>query len=278
MEDLARVSMIVRRNGDANSIRLSGNSHSSVAAATEFTSLPTRKDVHSAAMGKPAKMVRRRVAVVLLGCAMLAAPARAGMPSLTLTDVARMRVEVISFFLLVFLLAAWAVMGLWNGLRRDFPRFPRMTYKRAVAVTGLWGLLFVLVLTMISGARELMTPGAWEKRGATYQLADKAPAAEELARRTVRLAELKAALWESAGRHGGAFPATDHEPGVPAAAWETVDVSRARYVYAPTTRPAAVLAYEPDLFDGPRLVLRADGRIVTMTPSELREALAGGGR
>jgi len=26
------------------------------------------------------------------------------------------------------------------------------------------------VLTMISGARELMTPGAWEKDGAIYRL------------------------------------------------------------------------------------------------------------
>jgi hypothetical protein len=36
----------------------------------------------------------------------------------------------------------------------------------------LWGLLFLLILTMISGARELMTPGAWEKHGSTYELKD----------------------------------------------------------------------------------------------------------
>jgi hypothetical protein len=29
---------------------------------------------------------------------------------------------------------------------------------------------------MISGARELMTPGAWEKQGVTYRLADQAEA------------------------------------------------------------------------------------------------------
>ena len=39
-----------------------------------------------------------------------------------------------------------------------------------MAAVVLWGLLFMLVLTMISGARELLTPGAWEKKGATYQL------------------------------------------------------------------------------------------------------------
>src|SRR3954466_14427671 len=170
-------------------------------------------------MGNRTQLIRFQsfasTGLVLLAMAL---QAHAGMPSLTLTDFARMRVEVISFFLVVFLLAAWAVMGLWNGLRSDFPRLPRITYKRSLAFTGLWGLLFVLVLTMISGARELMTPGAWEKRGATYQLSDKVPAAEELARRTVRLAELKAALWEYAAAHGGAFPETDHDPAVPAAA------------------------------------------------------------
>ncbi len=29
-------------------------------------------------------------------------------------------------------------------------------------------MLCVVVLTMISGARELMTPGAWQKDGFTY--------------------------------------------------------------------------------------------------------------
>ena len=31
-----------------------------------------------------------------------------------------------------------------------------------------------VVLAMISGARELMTPGAWEKHGATYRLKEEA--------------------------------------------------------------------------------------------------------
>ena len=97
--------------------------------------------------------------------------ARAGMPSITLTDVARLRVESLSFFLLVFLLSAGVVQLLWNWLRADFPRLPRLSYPKAVGVVTLWGLLFVVVLTMISGARELLTPGAWEKVGLTYKLA-----------------------------------------------------------------------------------------------------------
>ena len=50
---------------------------------------------------------------------------------------------------------------------------------KALGVVFLWGLLFVLVLTMISGARELMTPGAWEKKGLTYRLTDDPSAAVE---------------------------------------------------------------------------------------------------
>ena len=94
----------------------------------------------------------------------------AGMSTFTLTDLARMRIDAISFFLLVLLLSAWGVQRLWNALAKDFVRLPTMSYKRALGVITLWGFLFVLVLTMISGARELLTPGAWEKNGATYKL------------------------------------------------------------------------------------------------------------
>jgi hypothetical protein len=94
----------------------------------------------------------------------------AGMPSLSLTDIAALRMQSISFFLLVLLLCAWGVMALWNALRKDFPKLPVMSYGRALAVMTLWGLVFVIVLTMISGARELLTPGAWQKDGMTYKL------------------------------------------------------------------------------------------------------------
>src|SRR5207245_6921730 len=102
----------------------------------------------------------------------LAAPdvVHAGMPSVTLSDIARMRVQTISFFLMGFLLSAFGIQRLWNYLGKDFTILPRLTYRRALGLTALWGLVFVLVLTMISGARELMTPGAWAKQGLTYRL------------------------------------------------------------------------------------------------------------
>ena len=94
------------------------------------------------------------------------------MPSFNLTDIAKARLDTISFFLVLLLVIALLVKFLWNYLARDFSRMPRLTYRKALAAVTLWGLVFLIVLTMISGARELMTPGAWEKQGATYKLKD----------------------------------------------------------------------------------------------------------
>jgi hypothetical protein len=99
-----------------------------------------------------------------------ASPAYAGMPTFDLSDLAKARIDTISFFLALVLLLALCVKGLWNYLARDFSKMPRMTYPKALAAVTLWGLIFLIVLSMISGARELMTPGAWEKQGVTYKL------------------------------------------------------------------------------------------------------------
>jgi hypothetical protein len=122
-------------------------------------------------------MDRARLGFTSLATALLAlagpAAAHAGMPSIDLTDLARSRIEAISFFVFLLLVVALLVKLLWNYLGKDFRRLPRISYGRALAGVTLWGLLFLLILTMISGARELMTPGAWEKHGATYELKDR---------------------------------------------------------------------------------------------------------
>jgi hypothetical protein len=98
---------------------------------------------------------------------------------LTLSNLAKFRLDAISFFLLVILGSTWIIQQIWNSLSRDVPKLPRLSYLRALSLVALWGLLFVLVLAMISGARELMTPGAWEKKGFAYQLVRDPPAAEK---------------------------------------------------------------------------------------------------
>lgn len=100
----------------------------------------------------------------------LSGNALAGMPVITLSDVAAWRLSGISFFVALILLVAWFVRLLWNYLRRDSQALPLLNYRRSLALVLLLGLCFNIVLLMISGTRELMTPGAWEKHGATYQL------------------------------------------------------------------------------------------------------------
>jgi hypothetical protein len=211
----------------------------------------------------------------------------AGMPSVTLTDVARLRLQTISFFLMGFLLSALAVYWLWNYLRRDFTRLPRLSYPKAVGLVGLWGLLFVLVLTMISGARELMTPGAWKKDGLTYTLAkDDSPAAAVVAdevsedRRRRRLDDLRVALWAYARDHSGQFPPGQDDIGINPDRWQTPHPSGMRYLYVVGQAPSPagrLLAYEPGVFGDDRLALFTDGEIRKLPLAEIRTLLGEGG-
>ena len=196
------------------------------------------------------------------------AVAHAGMPSFTLTDVARMRVQTLSFFLLVFFLSSWFLQRIWNYLARDFTRLPLLSYGKALGVVTLWGLLFVIVLTMISGARELMTPGAWEKQGLTYRLAKEAKPETnddvlENARRQ-KLEVLRACLKTYAQSHGGKFPADANLPEIPSEFWQVPDASGMRYLYIggqAQGKEGKPLAYEPELFGPKRMVLFTDGEV-----------------
>ncbi len=116
-------------------------------------------------------------------CVLFAGTAEAGMAAMTLEEIpryltlsklAKLRLDAISFFLVALLASGWAIQRIWNSLAKDFPKLPRISYLRSLGLIALWGLLFLLVLTMISGARELMTPGAWRKNGLTYELAEPA--------------------------------------------------------------------------------------------------------
>lgn len=229
------------------------------------------------------KAMTTRTPSLLIAAFLVLGPAddaRAGMPSLVLTDLARTRLQTISFFLLGILASGWVVQRIWNALGRDFPRLPRLGYGGALGLVALWGLLFVLVLTMISGARELMTPGAWEKDGFTYKLAKEeqaTPGDPHKAERRQALDRLRVALWTFARGHEGRFPAVDDPAAIPDEAWRVPDPSGMRYRYVGglvTDEGHAPLAYEPGLFGPEQLVLLTDGRIVPMTAVEIRRSLA----
>jgi hypothetical protein len=181
-----------------------------------------------------------------------------------LHDTAVERLTAISFFLGGIFLSALAVCLLWNYLQRDFAWLPRLTFLKSLALVVLWGLLFVIVLTMISGARELMTPGAWRKQGFTYKLAEppaserspeKPAASSDMAERRERLREIRTALWLWAGAHEGQLPTALEEAGR-----DGNDL-----VYVPGRSLGGLpetLVAEAEPAQGTRLALRTDGEIV----------------
>lgn len=240
-------------------------------------------------MSQPARGLLAAWLVLLGG----AAASTAGMPSLLpdhpeqvlrLTEPAVMRLATISFFLAGLLVCAAVVRWLWNGLGKDFPNLPRLTYLRALGVVLLWGLLFVIVLTMISGACELMTPGAWKKQGWTYQHSDDSARAAQTAERAYRkqhLERLRTALWHFAATHQGRFPAEDERSLIPAELWEVPESGGLRYPYLPgrsANDARAPLACEPEMDAAGRLVLFTDGEVERLRSADLAQLLAGEGK
>jgi hypothetical protein len=228
--------------------------------------------------------MKRRSRVLGVAAFLMLGPVRtamAGMPVVLLNDLARMRIQTISFFLLCFLLSSWGIQKIWNAARGDFPRLPHLSYARANGLVALWGLLFVLILTMISGARELMTPGAWTKQGYTYKLAESVPKVDPAAEQRERdrrhaLDRLRAALWTYARHHDGQFPPNSNVPEIPDDAWRVPDPAEMKYLYTPglhADRGAAPVAYEPAIFEGERFVLLTNGEIVRLSEPALHTAL-----
>ena len=228
------------------------------------------------------RCLRLSTSVALL---LLAAPsaAVAGMPSLLpsdpqtvlrLNDSVIQRLQTISFFLAVLLVSATAFRLLWNFIQRDFPKLPRLTFLKALGIVLLWGLLFIIVLTMISGSRELMTPGAWVKQGFTYKLAPDSRAEESssVSLRKKHLERLRQALWQYAATHEGRFPPADHLNDVGGPIWSVPETGGLRYLYISGRDAAdkpAMLVYEPELDSEQRFVLLTNGEIVAMRSAEI---------
>ena len=68
----------------------------------------------------------------LAGVMGISSVAYAGMPApptfMRLTDVAELRLQSISFFLVLLLVLALVTKIAWNSLRKEFPRLPRLSY------------------------------------------------------------------------------------------------------------------------------------------------------
>ncbi|HUQ69692.1 MAG TPA: hypothetical protein VM165_09225 [Planctomycetaceae bacterium] len=188
------------------------------------------------------------------------------------------RLQAVSFFVVSVLVCAWLLRALWSLLRRDWPTLPALSYCGALAGTVLWGLVFVVVLTMISGARELMTPGAWRKSGWTYRLEEDARRSSEphfRNERRQRLEALRLALLKFAVTHSGDYPA---QPSDLEESWAIPAHPGFEFLYRPGMRAddnaARVLVFEPEVGGEERFVLLTSGLIGSMRTPELEAALA----
>lgn len=202
--------------------------------------------------------------------------AQAGMPSLSLTEVAGARLNVISFFLAGFLLCALLLKWAWNLLATDFPRLPKLRYKHGLGLLVVSSLFLYVVLTMISGARELMTPGAWVKNGATYQIAtpDRDPKPWLESARLSALENLRDALWKYAREHDGELPAHREIPDIPAALWKGIHPKGDPLAYVPGAQAgkgSRVVAYEPGSFGARRATLISDGSVIMLDTDSLQK-------
>ena len=200
--------------------------------------------------------------------------AQAGMTVITLTDMARARLDALSFFLVAYFVIAWAVKLLWNHLGKSFTLLPRLDYRRALGLVFLTGLLFYVVLTMISGARELLTPGAWEKQGIGYRTREGGMAVLTKEERRSALRELQDALWAYAKTHDGKAPPGALTGDIEAELWRFP--GGGLYCLMPEVRPGGgreVLVYEPSAAGGRRFVLLADGTIEDRAEGTLKRQL-----
>src|SRR4029434_2952576 len=96
---------------------------------------------------------------------------------------------------------------------------PKLKYLQSLCLSLLFGLMTLLILTMISGIREVLTPGAWRHQGASYRLNE--PSQEPARRRS--LEPLRAALFVYAQAHEGRFPAHDFGAEITEKLWESPD-------------------------------------------------------
>ena len=196
------------------------------------------------------------------------ASAHAGMTVYGLNDFYETRLQDISMFLVVLLLGSAGLMWLWNLLARDFKSLPRLKYRHAAALSVIFSLAMLLILTMISGIREVLTPEAWRKQGTAYRL--NSPAVEEGRRQG--LAYLRDALQGYAHAHDGKFPPHDFAPGISPKLWETPDPRGSRYYYQHGLTLAdtnSLLAWEPERFGDRRFGVVASGEIRLLAAGEL---------
>ena len=185
-----------------------------------------------------------------------------------LRDIYRLRLEEISFFIVLLLVCSFLFQLLWNYAIKGFSFLPRLKFLQSLCLSILFGLLMLLILTMISGIREVLTPGAWRHQGTSYRLND--PSQEPARRRS--LEQLRSALFDYAKQHEGNFPASDFGSEISDKLWESPDQIRTHYIYSggfTTNDTTRALAIEPLNFGDQRFALFVSGDIQLLSKTEI---------
>ncbi len=211
------------------------------------------------------------LAIALLVFA-LTPSARAGMTVYGLREIYRLRLEEISFFIALFITCSFLFKLLWNYAVNGFKFIPRINFRQALCLSMLFGFLMLLILTMISGIREILTPEAWRHQGTSYRLND--PSQEPARRRS--LEQLRTALFDYARQHEGRFPPHDFVPEISDKLWESPDQFGSRYIYSggfTTNDTRVLLAVEPLNFGERRFVLLASGHIQQIPNKDIEARL-----
>jgi len=205
--------------------------------------------------------------------------AQAGMTVYGLNEVYRLRVQELSFFVFLLLLCTVAFRFLWNTVAKDLPRIPRLGWRQASCLSVLLGVLMLLVLTMISGIREVLTPEAWRKQGTSYKL----NSAEQEPVRKRAIEDLRYVLFAYADAHDGQFPKHDFTGEIPGKFWEAPDRLGSRFIYVGALKKTAegetprILAVEPPNFGEERFAIFTDGEIRQEHSDEIQTLLGNSG-
>lgn len=193
--------------------------------------------------------------------------AQAGMPmpmAVFLSEYGTDRLIGISTtFFVILVLVAIPVMYAWNAFFAEIDgeskHFKRIGYVKSLGITFLGVCLFTLILVMVAGSRELLSPGAWvpdgmlsktvysvegEKIAKDFDI-DEDEMIDQVRRKA--MIRLRDALRRFAEEHDGRLPGTMDEPGFEEL-WQIPFAAGVSYEYYPEETGAELpLVREPSV-------------------------------
>ena len=200
----------------------------------------------------------------------------AGMTVYGLNDLYRLRFQELSFFLFLLFSCILAFRFLWNSVAKDLSWMPSLGWRQATCLSLLLGVFMLLILTMISGIREVLTPEAWRKQGTAYRL----NSAEQEPVRKRSIGQLRWALFSFADTNYGRFPKHDFTGEIADKLWEAADSERSRYIYFPGKEKAPadsknreLLVIEPPHFGSERFGILTTGEVRKFTTAEIHRLI-----